>query len=119
MAILTEGARTAEFLQSEANGYRSRTVYPIDTTASGINAAVAAGTVVAQVSGDIVLWDGDDTAGAEDALGIVYENVDTNVTRDVVIVDRDAEVKRDVLTADGTATELDAALAVRGIIVRD
>jgi flagellar hook assembly protein FlgD len=119
MATLTEGARTAEFLQTEANGYRSRDVYAIDTTSGGINAAVDAGTVVAYVSDEIVLWDGDDTAGAEDAIGIVYSNVEADYDGDVVLVTRDAEVKRDKLTADGTDAELDAALLALGIIVRD
>lgn len=119
MATLTEGPRSAEFLQTIGNGHYSIDEYEIDTTSGGINAAVDAGTVVALVSDEVVLWDGDDTAGAEDALGIVYENVDADVTVDVGVVTRTAEVKRSKLTYDGTDAELDAALLAVGIVVRD
>lgn len=55
MAILTEGNRTAEFLQSEANGYRSRDVGTVDATGG----ALVAGEVLGRV----------DTAGASVAAG--------------------------------------------------
>ena len=76
MTILTEGARTAEFLQSEANGYRSREVQAFDSDADWGDAAIPAGQVYAVVSGDAVAWDGDATDGSEDAAGILYEGVD-------------------------------------------
>jgi hypothetical protein len=119
MATLTEGARTAEFLQSESNGYRSRSTQTFDSTTDWAGAAIPAGQVYAIVGGVSVAWDGDATDGSEDAAGILYEAVDAaaDVTRTVIV--RDAEVKRANLTADGTDAELDATLLALGIIVRD
>ena len=121
MPVLTKAATAASFIVSEAagQGHRSRDVVAIDTTSGGLNAAVPAGQVVASVADEIVLWDGDDTAGAEDAIGIVYEPVAVDLATDVTIIARDAEVQRSQLTYDGTDAELDAALAALGIIVRD
>lgn len=119
MAILTEANRTAEFLQSEANGYRSRETAVFDSTTDWAGAAIPAGQVYAVVGGVTVAWDGDAADGSEDAAGILFEAVEAgdDVTRTVVT--RDAEVKRYKLTADGTNAELDAALLALGIIVRD
>jgi hypothetical protein len=119
MATLTEGARTAAFLQSEANGYRSRETQVFDSTTDWAGAAIPAGQVYAIVGGVAVAFDGNASDGSEDAAGILYEGVDAgdDVTRTVIV--RDAEVKRDELTADGTDAEVDAALLALGIIVRD
>lgn len=119
MAILTEANRTAEFLQSEANGYRSRDVQAFDSTTDWAGAAIPAGQVYAIVGGVAVAWDGDAVDGSETAAGILYEAVDAGDTVDRTVIKRDAEVKRYKLTADGTASELDAALLALGIIVRD
>lgn len=119
MAILTEANRTAEFLQSEANGYRSRETAVFDSTTDWAGAAIPAGQVYAVVGGVTVAWDGDAVDGSEDAAGILFEAVEAgdDVTR--TVVNRDAEVKRYKLTADGTDAELDATLLALGIIVRD
>lgn len=119
MATLTEGARTAEFLQSEANGYRSRDVQAFDSTTDWAGAAIPAGQVYAIVGGAAVAWDGDATDGSETAAGILYEGVDAAASVDRTVVTRDAEVKRASLTFDGTNAELDAALLALGIVVRD
>lgn len=55
MTILTEGDRAAEFLQSEANGYRSREVVAVDADGT----AMEAGAVLGQIT----------TAGATAAAG--------------------------------------------------
>lgn len=46
MTILTEANRTAEFLQSEANGYRSREVVVVDAD----DTAMVAGAVLGQIT---------------------------------------------------------------------
>lgn len=119
MAILTEGARTAEFIQSEANGSRSRGVAQFDSTTDWAGAAIPAGQIYAVVGGVTVAWDGDASDGSEDAVGILYEGVEAgaDVARTVIL--RDAEVKRASLTFDGTNAELDASLLALGIVVRD
>lgn len=119
MATLTEGARTAEFLQSEANGYRSRDVQSFASTTNWSGAAIPAGQVYAIVGGVAVAWDGDAVDGSEDAAGILYEGVDAAASVDRTVIVRDAEVKRAALTFDGTDDELDATLLALGIIVRD
>jgi len=76
MATLTEGARTAAFLQSEANGYRSRETQVFDSTTDWAGAAIPAGQVYAIVGGVAVAFDGNASDGSEDAAGILYEGVD-------------------------------------------
>lgn len=119
MAILTEANRTAEFLQSEANGYRSREVQAFDSTTDWAGAAIPAGQVYAIVGGVAVAFDGDAIDGSEVAAGILFEAVEAGGVVDRTVVVRDAEVKRYKLTADGTNSEVDAALLALGIIVRD
>lgn len=119
MTILTEANRTAEFIQSEANGYRSRDVQAFDSTTDWAGAAIPAGQVYAIVSGVAVAFDGNAVDGSEVAAGILYEAVDAAATVDRAVVVRDAEVKRYKLTADGTNAEVDAALLLLGIVVRD
>ena len=119
MATLTEGARTAEFIQSEDNGYRSREVQEFDSTTDWAGAAIEPGQVYAIVGGAAVAFNGDAIDGSETAAGILYEGVDAGDTADRTVIVRDAEVKRSALTADGTNSEVDAALLAIGIIVRD
>lgn len=119
MTIKTEGPRTAEFIQSEANGYRSRDVQNFDSTTDWAGAAIDPGQVYAIVGGVAVAWDGDAVDGSEDAAGILYEGVEAADDVDRTVVVRDAEVARVKLTYDGTDTELDASLLALGIVVRD
>lgn len=119
MATLTEGDRNAEFLQSEANGYRSRSTQVFDSTTDWAGAAIPAGQVYAIVGGAAVAFDGDAADGSETAAGVLYEDIAAGETATRTVITRDAEVKRYKLTADGTNAEVDAALLALGIIVRD
>lgn len=127
MATLTEGVRNAEFLQSEANGSRSRdavtVTVPADTT-------IPAGRVMAQITatGKWVPHDADGTDnGTREPKGILYASL-TNSTgsaadADGVMIARDAEIKGYKVTydpaGDAAANLADrVALAAFGIIVR-
>jgi hypothetical protein len=114
MTILTEGARTAEFLQSLPNGYRGTDVVTIDTATE-----IEAGTVLALVSGDYVEIDGDSTVAAENtAVGILYNTVPAGYNGPATIVNTDSEVKLDKLIYTGDAADVVASLATLGIKAR-
>ena len=57
MVILTEQDRTLEFMQSEANGYRSRGEQEFDSTTDWSGERILPGQVYAIVGGDAVAWD--------------------------------------------------------------
>jgi hypothetical protein len=127
MAILTEQARTAEFLQSEANGYRSRDAGVVTVAA---NTTVLPGRVMAQITatGKWVPHDADGTDnGTRAPKGILYSAL-TNGTEsaadfDGVVIVRDAEIKGDKViydpAGDAAANLADrTALAAFGLIVR-
>jgi hypothetical protein len=127
MTILTEVARTAEFLQSEANGYRSRDVVTVTVAA---NTTVLPGRVMAQITetGKWVPHDADGTDnGTREPKGILYSAL-TNDTEsaadfDGVMIVRDAEIKGNKViydpAGDAAANAADrAALAAFGLIVR-
>jgi hypothetical protein len=127
MTILTEQARTAEFLQSEANGYRSRDAVTVTVPAY---TTILPGRVMAQITatGKWVPHDADGTDnGTRAPRGILYSAL-TNDTEsaadaDGVIVTRDAEIKGDKVIYDpaGNAAANLAdrtALAAFGLIVR-
>lgn len=118
MTTLTMEKRTASFLVSEANGYRSRSTAVFDSTTDWAGAAVPVGQVYAVVGGVTVAFDGDAVDGSEDAAGILFEAVGAaeDVTR--TVIDNDAEVALSELTYDGTDAEVTAALAAIGIKVR-
>lgn len=118
MATLTDTMRTAEFIVREANGTRSRAVQAFDSETDWASALIPAGQVYAIVSDVAVAFDGDDTAGAEDAAGILYEGVAVDEVADKTVIVRDAEVNLSDLTYDGTDAEVTASLAALGIIVR-
>tara|TARA_B100002049_G_scaffold232104_1_gene210755 strand:- start:818 stop:1183 length:366 start_codon:yes stop_codon:yes gene_type:complete len=95
MTVLNEGRHTAEFLASEANGYRSRETV---TLASG--ETLEAGTVLGQSTstGKYAQLNPDSTAGYEDAAAVLYDNCDaSDGDIQAVIVARDAEVKAGAL----------------------
>jgi len=119
MTILTEANRTAEFLQSEANGYRSRGTQAFDSTTNFAGAAIPAGLVYAIVGGAAVAFDGGAIDGSEVAAGILYEAVEAGEVADRAVVVRDAEASRYKLTYTGTDAQADASLALLGIFVRD
>lgn len=114
MAAVTDTFRTAEFLISEANGYLSRDEVTITTA----DADWPAGTVLAVVSGDYKVYEGDSTvAGADDAVGILYEGIGSGETGKRTIINQDAEVELAALTTTD-ATGLAASLAALGIKAR-
>lgn len=126
MAILTEGARKAEFLVSEANDWRSRDQVTVTVPA---NTTFAPGTVLGKLtaSGKFVRHNAGLDTGAEDESGILFHGVtndgESAADFDATIVARDAEVNGSDLIyedgADGTQeTASNAALAALGIIVR-
>lgn len=106
--------RTAEFLVSEANGYRSRDEVTITTA----DADWPAGTVLAVVGGDYKVYEGNSTvSGANDAVGILFEAIGSGETADRTIINADAEVILGHLTTTED-TGLVASLAALGIKAR-
>jgi hypothetical protein len=118
MAPVTDYKRTAEFVVSEANGYRSRSTQEFDSDTDWADAEIPAGQVYAIVSSAAVPFDGDASDGSEVAAGILYEKVDALETATKTVITRDAEVELAALTADGTDAEVIAALAALGIVAR-
>lgn len=130
MTTLTEPRHPAEFLISEANGYRSRQVV---TLASNGSTAIsyAAGAVLARLTsgGKFVYYDNAGSDGTEAAAAILLEAQTVPATGDLaaVVIIRDAEVHGADLVYDpavtgGDLTTAKAAaatdLAALGIIVR-
>lgn len=113
MPIVNDTFRTAEFLVSEANGYRSREQVTITTA----DAAWPSGTVLAIVGGDYKRYDGDGVGDAAIAVGILYEAIASGETAKRTIINRDAEVELAHLTTTN-ATGLAASLLLLGIKVR-
>ncbi len=126
MAILTEGARKAQFLISEANGYRSREQGTV--TVAG-DTTLEAGSILGIVtsSGKYVRHAAGASNGSQNEAGILYENL-VNTTGSAVdftatVVVRDAEVTKTDLTYEAGAdaaqeTASNAALAALGIATR-
>lgn len=127
MAPVSEGKRTAEFLVSEANGYRSRDEVTVTVPA---NTTIDAGTIMAVITstGKYVPHDEDGTDnGTRAPRAILYDNI-TNSTgspadQTATIIIRDAEVNSAHLThdpaGDATANADDLAdLAAFGIVAR-
>lgn len=121
MAILTEGARNAQFLVSEANGFRSRGTGTVTVAVGGFSAGTVLGKITA--SGKYVRVDSTKTDGSEDEAAILYENLTESGDVDATLVLRDAEVVGAHLTYEDGAddageTAANVALAALGIIVR-
>lgn len=126
MTILTEGARKAEFMISEANDWRSRDEITVTVPA---NTTLEAGTVLGKItsSGKFVRHAAGASDGSEDEAGILFANLvnDTGsaVDFEATNLSRDAEVRGSDLTYEDGAdaaqvTTSNAALAALGIIVR-
>lgn len=120
MSNLTQGQNRGEFIVSEANGGRSRSV---ETLLTGEN--LEAGRVVAKItaSGKYVAYDNVGADGSEVAAGIMYDNVDaTAADKDAVILLRDAEVNLSELkwgAVDGAGQTAGIAdLLALGIVTR-
>lgn len=127
MAILTEGARKAEFMVSEANDWRSRDQGTVTVPA---NTTFAAGMVLGQQTSGLkfVRHDTDGTDdGRRTEAGLLFANLVNDtvsaVDFDATILVRDAEVNGTDLTYedganDAAKTASNVALAALGIIVR-
>lgn len=120
MTILTEGARTAAFLISEANSYRSRDEETIDATGGALDPGTVLGKVTA--SGKYVRHAAGAADGSENEAGVLYEGIGA-VEDTRTVIKRDAEVAQSKLTyevgADASQiTASNAALAALGVIVR-
>jgi hypothetical protein len=114
MTTLTQTARDFSFIVSESNGYLSRDEVTITTA----DADWDAGTVLALVSGDYKVYEGDSTvSGANTAVAILCEAIGSGETAKRTVINKDAEVSEaDLTTTD--ATGLAASLADLGIKVR-
>lgn len=127
MAPVTEGKRIAEFLLTEANGYRSREEVTVTVPA---NTTIPAGRIMAVVTatGVYVPHDADGTDnGTRAPRALLYDNLvnSTGAPVDTVatIIARDAEFRAASVTHDpagnaaANASDL-AALAAYGLIAR-
>jgi hypothetical protein len=115
MPTLTEGRHTAEFLLSEANGYRSREKVILAAAAAALSAGTLLGKITA--SGKYVAYSNVAGDGSQTVAGILYANApDSAADQNVTIIARDAEVKAAALTGSDAPGLVD--LAALGIIVR-
>lgn len=122
MTTKTEGYHTAEFLVSEAEGHRSRDV---GTVQNGSSDNWPAGTILGVVTsgGNYIRHDTGASDGSQNEAGILFEEVLAGETVERTIITRDAEVNKNHLTYEASATDnekadTDAALKALGIIVR-
>lgn len=117
MSIVTQGARSADFLLSEASGERSRAQINLLAT----EVAIAAGTIVALNGAGYAPYEATEPDPEDPvdlpALAILYNNkpASEDVQLAAAIV-RDAEVDRSLLIGLDEASE--AALIAQGIIIR-
>ena len=113
MSALELGIRTAEFIVSEANGYRSREEATV--VAGG---GLIAGAVLGRLAnGNYVEYDEGASTGAEDVSGILFGPAEGTGPATVVV--RDAEVNLAHLTYTGTEADVVAGLNALGIAVRE
>lgn len=120
MTILTEGARKAAFVVSEANDFRSRDEVTIDASGGALDPGTVLGKVTA--SGKYVRHAAGAADGSETEAGILLAGI--GAVEDVrTVIKRDTEVAQAELTYEVGAdaaqiTTSNAALAALGIIVR-
>lgn len=111
MSIVTQGARSADFLLSEANGQRSRAQVSLQIS----TAAISAGTVLALSTDGYAPYEAGVTA-ADAQLAILFHNKPASEeVRQVTVILRDAEVERSRLIGLDEAAE--TALLSQGIVV--
>jgi len=115
MVALTEVARTAEFIQTLANGHMS-----VDevTVAAGVSPGLKAGAVLGKLSagGNYVVYNSGGSDGSQNVSGILYES--QIGTAKATVVTRQAEVKRAKLVYTGTQATVEAGLLALGIVTR-
>lgn len=126
MSVKTEGKHTAEFVVSEANGYRSRDQVTVTVPAS---TTLEAGFVLAKLSatGKHVPYDNSGSDGSESAAAILYGELanatGAPVDMQATVINRDAEVREADLEWAAGLTDNDKAaglvdLAALGIKAR-
>lgn len=120
MTQVSEARSTAEFLVSEANGYRSRAT---GTVVGGASPGLVAGTVLGLITsaGNYVIHETSAGDGRENAVAILLET--TVGTKVATIIVRDAELNGDHLNyesgaSSGEKTTVNTALAALGMPVR-
>jgi hypothetical protein len=120
MTTFTEGPRTAEYLRSEANDWRSRDVIKL---AAGVAGTLLPGTVLGKVtaSGDYNIYNPGNADGPQPFAGVLFEAGVAGQSR--TITARDAEVKTSKLVwfagaNGGQITTGITALKALGIIAR-
>lgn len=121
MTVFTEGRHPAEYILSEANGYRTREVGTLLT-----GNKLVPGTVLGRItaSGKLTVLTPGASDGSQTAAGVLYDNVDaTAADKPAVYHARDAEVNGLALTwpagiSAPNKTAAITALAALGIIVR-
>jgi len=120
MATMTEGQRTAGFIVSEANAFRSREEVTVDATGGALEPGTILGKVTA--SGKYVRHAAGASDGSEAEAGILFSSIGAEEATRTIIA-RDAEVAASELTYEAGAdaaqkTTSNGALASLGIIVR-
>lgn len=120
MTTFTEGPRTAGYIISEANNFRSRDVI---TLAAGVVGTLVAGTVLGKVtaSGHFAPYNPANADGTQTVAGILFEAGVAGDDRTMTA--RDSEVKASQLTWFSGATvnqiaTATTALKALGIIAR-
>lgn len=114
MAAVSDTKRTAEFMVSEANGYRSRE----DRTAALGGTVLPAGTLLGRLTagGNYVPYVEGAATGAQTVSGILFEGNSGTALRTIIV--RDAEVNLNHITYTGTEATVIAGLNALGIAVR-
>jgi hypothetical protein len=115
MTTITEGTHAAEFLLSEANGFRSREAVTLAPNAAVIPAGQLLGRVTA--GGAFVPYANGAADGSEVVAGVLYAPAAISAAaRQVTIIARDAEVIEAALVGVDTPGRSD--LALLGISLR-
>lgn len=123
MTVFTEGRHTAEFVVSEANGFRSRETVTVVSGQGKLEPGAVLGKITA--SGKYALTTVAAVDGSENAVAVLRTAVDaTSADAEAVVIARDAEVNgahlsygADVDQPAEIAAKV-AGLATVGIIVR-
>jgi hypothetical protein len=115
MTVLTEGVHKGECLVSEEPGWRSR-----DKAVLLSGQSVVDGQILTLSGGKYQAAEGDES---DATLAVSYGNWDADgADLDIVVIKRDAVVKKSTLSVTGSEGNLDdaiAGLATLGIIARE
>ena len=120
MAILTQPVRTANFIVSESNGWRSRETVTVNATGGAMLPGTLLGKITA--SGKFVRHAPAASDGSQTVAGVLFEGIDAEEAARVAVV-RDAEVfDKALIYSDGATagqiTAANAGLNALGIAIR-